>query len=315
MRIVFAGSTFQAAECLEEIARKQEVTLVLTRPDAPRGRGLKESPNPVKEKAEELGIEVFDGEPSDSALAEKIREKKIRCGAVVAYGRLIPPPLLSLLEKGWYNLHFSLLPYFRGSNPVAACVLNRYAHCGVTVFKLTEGLDDGPWLIKIPYLPSSALTTGELTQDLTEIGKKALTDALKAVEKGKEKLTAQEKEPDLKYAGKIDKPSARINFSRPREEIFYKVLACNPNPMAWTEARAGGKTTYVKLNRLNMIDFSSPLNPGSLVCCQKKAFVCAANGWLELAQITPAGKKKMSGDTWLRGIRGEAKFLQPPPSK
>lgn len=309
MRTVFAGSTCQAAECLEEICRQQEVLLVLTRPDAFRGRGRKESANPVKEKAKELGIEVFDGKPSDSAFFKKIKESEIECGAVVAYGRLLPPLILSLPEKGWYNLHFSLLPYFRGANPVAACVLDHYSHCGITVFKLAEGLDNGPWLKKVPYFPSSPLTTGELTLKLTKIGKKALVEALKEVEEGKEKLSPQEEMPDLRYAGKIDKLSARIDFSRPREEIFYKVLACNPNPMAWSEAKVGEKTTYIKFDRLNMTSFQSSGKSGSVICRQNKAFVRCKDGWLELAQITPASKKKMSGDTWLRGIRGEARFF------
>ena len=309
MRTIFAGSTLQAAECLEELAKKQEVCLVLTRPDAPRGRGRKEAANPVKEKAEKLGIEVFDGKPSDPLFAEKLKEKKVECGAVVAYGRLISSSLLSLLGKGWYNLHFSLLPYFRGSNPVAACVLDHYAHCGVTVFKLTEGLDEGPWLLKVPYVPSFPLTTGELTEQLTVIGKSALVKALGEVEEGKEELKAQEKEPGLKYAGKIDKSSARIDFSLPKEKIFYKVLACNPNPMAWAEAKAGEKTTYVKFNRLGP-GCDLPLQePGSVSCFKGKAFVCCGDGWLELTEITPASKKKMSGETWLRGIRGEAKFF------
>ena len=138
MRTVFAGSTLQAAECLKELIATQDVRLVLTRPDARRGRGRKESANPVRQAAKELEIECFDANPSDPAFAEKLKEKEVECGAVVAYGRLISPRLLSLLPKGWYNLHFSLLPYFRGANPVAACVLEKYAHCGVTVFKLTE---------------------------------------------------------------------------------------------------------------------------------------------------------------------------------
>ena len=309
MRTVFAGSTLHAAECLEEIAKEQDVCLVLTRPDAPRGRGRKQAPNPVKEKAKELGIEVFDSKPSDPAFSEKLKEKKAECGAVVAYGRLISPALLSLLDKGWYNLHFSLLPYFRGSNPVAACILDRYAHCGVTVFKLTKGLDEGPWLLKVPYFPPSPLTCGELTKELTEIGKKALATALKEVEEGKEQLRAQEDEPDLRYAGKIDKPTARIDFSLPREEVFYKVLACNPNPMAWDEAEIGEKTAYVKFDRLAMGPALPPSQPGSIACFNGKAFVCCKDGWLELSEITPASKKKMSGETWLRGIRGEVKFL------
>lgn len=309
MRIVFAGSTFQAAECLEEVARKQEVRLVLTRPDARRGRGRKESPNPVKEKAAKLGIEVFDGGPSDPEFIEKLKREEVECGAVVAYGRLLSPKVLALLGKGWYNLHFSLLPYFRGSNPVAACVLNHYAHCGVTVFKLTEGLDEGPWVLKVPYSPSFPLTAGELTDKLAEIGKGALATALGEVETGKARLTPQEEEPGLKYAGKIDKDSARIDFSNPKEEVFYKVLACNPNPMAWARAETGETSTYVKFERLEMCGFAPSAEPGSVTCVQGKALVRCLDGWLELTQITPASKRKMSGETWLRGVRGEVRFL------
>ncbi|MBR6439709.1 MAG: hypothetical protein IKS61_00065 [Aeriscardovia sp.] len=314
MRTVFAGSTPQAAECLEELSKTQQVRLVLTRPDARKGRGRKEEPNPVKEEAERLEIECFDGRPSDPAFARKLEEEGVECGAVVAYGRLIPPGLLSLLPKGWYNLHFSLLPYFRGANPVAACVLNRYAHCGVTVFKLTEGLDEGPWVLEEPYLPSSFPTAGELMEDLARIGKKALARALEEVGAGAAKLCPQQEAEGLVYAGKIGKDEARIDFSLGREEVFYRVLAFNPNPMAWAEAEAGGRKTYVKLNRLGLLAPDLPPAPaGSVTSFSKKAFVRCSDGWLELKEITPASKKKMSGETWLRGIRGGAEFLRPLP--
>ena len=314
MRTVFAGSTLQAAECLKELIATQDVRLVLTRPDARRGRGRKESANPVRQAAKELEIECFDSNPSDPAFAEKLKEKEVECGAVVAYGRLISPRLLSLLPKGWYNLHFSLLPYFRGANPVAACVLEKYAHCGVTVFKLTEGLDEGPWVLKEPYFPPSPLTAGELTGELAKIGKKALAKALLKVESGEAVLTAQQDLPGLKYAGKIGKQEARINFSGEREDLFYRVLAFNPNPMAWAEAEAGGQRTYVKLNRLGL---SCPDLPraaaGKIASFAGRAFVSCADGWLELLEITPESKKKMSGQMWLRGIRGGAEFLRPLP--
>ena len=299
---------------MEELCRTQQVRLVLTRPDARRGRGRKEAPNPVKEAALRLGIECFDCKPSDPAFEAKIKEEGVECGAVVAYGRLISPRLLSLLSKGWYNLHFSLLPYFRGSNPVAACVLDRYAHCGVTVFRLTEGLDEGPWIARAPYRPASPLTAGELTEDLAKIGKKALCEALKEVESGTAFPKAQESAAGLAYAGKISKEEARIDFSLGREEIFYRVLAFNPNPMAWAEAKVGEERIYVKLNRLGLNAPELPSAPeGSVLSSSGKAFVRCADGWLELSEITPASKKKMSGQVWLRGIRVGAEFLRPLP--
>jgi methionyl-tRNA formyltransferase len=306
MRIAFAGTPAVAAKVLEGLANSQhEIVLVLSRPDSPKGRGKQLHQSEVKSLAESLNIPVLT--PStlkDPKLYEELKKFSVDVCIVVAYGVLIPSDLLRVFKHGWLNLHYSLLPRWRGAAPVQRSILAGDDETGVTIFRIEEGLDTGP-ILRSASLKISATDNSEtLINQLNEIGLKEIKSLLDSLEiepsAGLEQL-----EVGVTHAAKITQDEARINWSESATEIDRRIRAMFPNPKAWTEIEG----MRIKISSCKLAD--THLNsPGSIYIIDQKVVVATGKGSIELHDVQPAGKPLMKAADWLRGLRltSETKF-------
>jgi len=305
MRLVFAGTPLVAANTLARLLADDghEVVAVITRPDAPQGRSSRPVPSPVAQLADEHGIEVLrPARASDPALAARLAEIDPDCCPVVAYGGLIPRSLLDLPRHGWVNVHFSLLPRWRGAAPVQHAILAGDEVTGVTVFELVEALDAGPVLASAPYELGASETAGEALEALEALGAEELVRTLDGLAAGS--VTAVPQPVDgVTLAPKLTVQGARIDWSRPAVEICRQVRANNPSPVAWTEL--DGERFRV----LHAVPAEGEnLAPAELRAGKRSVLVGTGTGPLELLQVQPAGKRPTAAADWGRGLRGERSF-------
>ncbi|MCI1978854.1 MAG: methionyl-tRNA formyltransferase [Bifidobacteriaceae bacterium] len=240
MRILFAGTPQVAVPSLEAVAEHFDVVAALTRPDAVRGRGRKTEPSPVKVAAQRLGIPVLEMSPKDPTFLEKVAELGVEAAAVVAYGRILTQKVLDAVPMGWYNLHFSELPAWRGAAPVQRAIWNGDDTTGLTVFKITAGMDSGPIVLQRRVPIEGRPTSGELLESLAHEGPELLVKALEKVGAGTAQFRPQPDfaDADHAYAKKITPLDARADFSLPAEILDRRIRACNPDPGAWCEVHA-----------------------------------------------------------------------------
>ena len=303
MKIVFAGSPQFAADALVEIANHHDVAMVLTMPDSPVGRKRVLTPTPVATAANELGLEVRKLRGFSHELIEELAQSDVEAGVVIAFGVLVPQKALQLFS--WINLHYSLLPMWRGASPLQQSILHGTGQ-GFTIFELDEGMDTGPVLSskELSYPPDK--TSGELLPYVTELG----TQALLKVLDGDLSRAVQVGEPTL--APKLKRTDARVRFQESADQIHRKVMAFNPEPMAWCEL--GDEPLRILRSRsLGATDWNglggSDLLPGQLEVCQGRVLVgCGAGTRLELLQVQPAGKKPMGALDWYRGQSPEVRL-------
>ncbi|HSK33247.1 MAG TPA: methionyl-tRNA formyltransferase [Propionicimonas sp.] len=305
MRLVFAGTPLVAANTLARLLADDghEVVAVLTRPDAPQGRSSRPVPSPVAQLAAEHGIEVLrPARASDPDLATRLAELDPDCCPVVAYGGLIPRSLLDLPRHGWVNVHFSLLPRWRGAAPVQHAILAGDEVTGVTVFELVEALDAGPVLASAEYALGASATSGEALEALEALGAEELVRTLDALAAG---TVAAVPQPDdgVTLAPKLTVQEARIDWTRPAEEISRQVRANNPSPVAWTEL--DGERFRVLLA---MPAEGDDLAPAEVRAGKRSVLVGTGSGPLELLQVQPAGKRPTAAADWGRGLRGDRRF-------
>ena len=299
MRIVFAGTPQVALPSLEALlASDHEVVAVLTRPDAPSGRGKRLTPSPVAERAAELGIETLKpAKPREPEFLARLAEIAPDCCPVVAYGALLPQNLLDLVPHGFVNLHFSLLPAWRGAAPVQHAVLAGDAVTGATTFRIVAALDAGPTFATLtePIGPSD--TSGDLLRRLSVSGAQLLVSTLDGIADGS--LTAQEQPSEgVTLAPKITVEDARIDWGRPAAEIDRVIRGCAPSPGAWTTFRGD----RFKINSANPVP-DQPGAPGELAVTKRSVTVAAGNGTgVELGQVQAQGKKTMLAADWARGV-------------
>jgi len=306
MRLVFAGTPPVAADTLAHLLadRGHEVVAVLTRPDAPQGRSSRRVPSPVAQLAAEHGIEVLrPARASDPALASRLAELEPDCCPVVAYGGLIPRPLLDLPRHGWVNVHFSLLPRWRGAAPVQHAILAGDEVTGVTVFELVEALDAGPVLASASYPLHPAETSGDALGALQQLGAEELVRTLDRLAAGTVAAVPQP-EDGATLAPKLTVPGARIDWNRPAVEISRQVRANNPSPVAWTEL--DGERFRVLLA---VPAEGEALPPGQLSAGKRSVVVGTGSGPLELLVVQPAGRRPTTAADWGRGLRGERRFI------
>ncbi len=305
MRLVFAGTPQVAADTLTHLldCGRHEVVAVLTRPDAPKGRSSRLQPSPVAELARERGIEVLRPTGArDPELAARLAELAPECCPVVAYGGLVPRTLLDLPVHGWVNVHFSLLPRWRGAAPVQHAILAGDEVTGVTVFELVEALDAGPVLASADYRLGAEETAGEALVALQRLGADLLVETLDALSSGTAVATPQP-EAGVTLAPKLTVPGARIDWSRPAVEIARQVRGNNPSPVAWTEL--DGERLRV------LVAAPAPeagLEPGELRPGKREVLVGTGAGSLELRSVQPAGKRALPAADWGRGLRGPGRF-------
>jgi len=302
MRVVFAGTPEVAVPALEAIAAsRHELVGVITRPDAPSGRGRKLTPSPVAQVAERLGVPVLKPEhPRDPGFQEELRALAPDCCPVVAYGALLPQSALDIPEHGWINLHFSVLPAWRGAAPVQRSIWAGDEVTGATTFRIVKELDAGPTFGLMTQLVRPDDTAGSMLEKLAEGGAGLLVQTLDGIEDGS--LEAREQPEDgLSYAPKIEVEDARIDWSHPAVAIDRQVRACTPFPGAWT-TYAGER---MKIEPLTIDPDGPALAPGELAVSKNAVHVGTATQPVRLGVVKAFGKKAMSAADWARGSHPE----------
>ncbi len=297
MRIVFAGTPQVALPSLDALqASRHEVVAVCTRPDAPSGRGKRLTPSPVAERAAALGLETLKpARPRDEEFIARLTELAPDCCPVVAYGALLPQRVLDIPPQGWVNLHFSLLPAWRGAAPVQRAILAGDQITGATTFRIVLDLDAGPIFASVtePIRPTD--TAGDLLGRLAVRGAELLVRTLDGIEDGTLTATPQPDGP-VGYAAKIGVEDARIDWTAPADAVDRLIRACAPVPGAWTTFR--GERFKINSARLT----ADQLPPGELAVTKSSVRVGTATRALELGQVQPPGKKPMAAADWARGV-------------
>lgn len=301
MRLVFAGTPEVALPALDALiaSEKHEVVAVVTRPDAPAGRGRRLVASPVAERAEEAGIEVLKpGKPREPEFLARLAEIAPDCCPVVAYGALLPKSALEIPAHGWVNLHFSLLPAWRGAAPVQHAVLAGDEMTGASTFQIEEGLDSGPVFGVVTEEVRATDTSGDLLTRLAFAGAGLLEATMDGIENGTLNPVPQPAE-GISLAPKITVEDAEIDWTAPALRVDRLVRACTPAPGAWTTFRG----ERLKVVSARPVADRTDLAPGALAATKKAVYVGTGNHAVELTWVRPQGKKPMLAADWARGVR------------
>lgn len=302
MRIVFAGTPEVAVPALDALlGSEHEVVAVVTRPDAPSGRGRKLTPSPVALRAAEAGIETLKPERvKDPEFLDRLRALAPDCCPVVAYGALVPPVALEIPPRGWVNLHFSLLPAWRGAAPVQHSVLAGDEVTGASTFLLEQGLDTGPVFGVLTETVRATDTSGDLLGRLAVAGAGLLVATLDAIADGSARPEPQPAD-GVSLAPKLSVDDAQVRWDQPAFAIDRRVRACTPAPGAWTTFRGD----RVRLGPVRPQPDAPALPPGEVQVDKAGARVGTSTCPVLLGEVRPAGKKAMAAADWLRGVRPE----------
>src|SRR4051794_11172368 len=300
MRLVFAGTPAVALPGLEAIAASShELLAVVTRPDAPAGRGRRLVRSPAGAWADEHGVEVLTPQrPREPEFLDRLRSLAPDCVPVVAYGALVPPPALEIPKHGWINLHFSLLPAWRGAAPVQHAVLHGDEVTGASVFELEAGLDTGPVYGTLTEDIRPTDTAGDLLKRLAPAGAGLLVAVLDAIEDGTARAHPQPAD-GVTLAPKITVDDARVRWSDPAFAVDRRIRACTPAPGAWTTFR----DERVKLGPVHAVANAAALKPGELRVERTQVLAGTATTPVILGEVRAAGKKAMAATDWARGLR------------
>ncbi|MBE1535223.1 methionyl-tRNA formyltransferase [Actinomadura algeriensis] len=299
MRLVFAGTPDTALPSLDALlASDHEVAAVVTRPDGRAGRGRRVAASPVAERAAAAGIEVLKpAKARDPEFLDRLREIAPDCCPVVAYGALLPPAALGIPRHGWVNLHFSLLPAWRGAAPVQRAILHGDDVTGAATFEIEEGLDTGPvyGVLTEPIRPDD--TSGDLLGRLADAGAGLLLDTMNGIEAGVLEARPQPAE-GVSHAAKLTPEDARVDWTAPARHVDRLVRACTPAPGPWTEFR----DARLKLGPVRPAPpDAAPLPPGRLRAGKKEVLVGTATHPVVLGDVQPPGKRPMRAADWARG--------------
>ncbi|PKW28358.1 methionyl-tRNA formyltransferase [Phycicoccus duodecadis] len=304
MRLVLAGTPDTAVPSLRALlASRHEVVAVVTRPDARAGRGRSLVASPVKQVALEHGLEVLTPDrPRDPEFLDRLRAIAPDCCPVVAYGALLPRVALDVPVHGWVNLHFSLLPAWRGAAPVQRALMAGDELTGASTFVIEEGLDTGPVLGAVTETVRPDDTAGTLLARLADTGAGLLVATMDGLEEGS--LVAVPQPADgVSHAPKLTTEEAAVRWALPAHVVDRQVRGCTPNPGAWSTFRG---------ERLGIGPFASvtappddgpALAPGAVRATKRAVLVGTASGPVVLGEVRPAGKKGMAAADWARGVR------------
>jgi methionyl-tRNA formyltransferase len=295
MRIVFAGTPEFARHALSALALAgHAISLVLTQPDRPAGRGMKLTPSPVKLEAEALGIPVYQPERlRDPATHGPIREARPEVMVVAAYGLILPQAVLDIPRFGCLNIHASLLPRWRGAAPIQRAIEAGDERTGISIMQMEAGLDTGPVLLTSPIPIAATDTAGSLHDLLAQAGAQAIIEALDRL--GILTPLPQRAE-GVTYAAKVNKEDAQLDWSRPAEVLARKVRAFNPAPGAWTVLNGEALKIWKADSIAGMGEAGTVLEakPEGLV-------VACGNGTLQITELQKAGGRRMSAAAFLAG--------------
>jgi methionyl-tRNA formyltransferase len=300
MRLVFAGTPEVALPTLDAIAASgHDLVAVLTRPDAASGRGRRLHRSPVGRWADERGIDVLTPQrPREPEFQDRLRAIAPDCVPVVAYGALVPPAALAIPRLGWINLHFSLLPAWRGAAPVQHAVLHGDEITGACVFRLEEGLDTGPVYGSLTEEIRPTDTAGDLLERLAVSGAKLMVEVLDGLADGRAVAVPQAVD-GVSMAPKLTVEDARVRWAEPAFAVDRRVRACTPAPGAWTTLRG----ERVKLGPVRAVRTGAAPPPGEIRVERDTVLVGTATTPVTLGEVRPAGKKAMPAAAWLRGLR------------
>jgi len=302
MRIVFAGTPAVTLPSLEAIAAsRHELIAVVTRPDAPAGRGRQLLRSPAGAWADERGLEVLTPQrPREPEFQERLRALAPDVVPVVAYGALVPPAALEIPKHGWVNLHFSLLPAWRGAAPVQHAVLHGDEVTGASVFELEAGMDTGPVYGTLTEDIRPTDTSGDLLERLATEGAGLLVAVLDAIEDGTARAHPQPAD-GISLAPKLTVEDARVRWGDPAFAVDRRIRACTPAPGAWTTLRGD----RLKLGPVRPVANAAGLKPGELHVERTQVLAGTATTPVILGEVRAAGKKPMSASDWARGLRIE----------
>ncbi|MFD9287931.1 methionyl-tRNA formyltransferase [Streptomyces sp. NPDC060030] len=301
MKLVFAGTPEVAVPALDALiaSGRHEVAAVVTRPDAPAGRGRRLVASPVAERAEEAGIEVLKpAKPRDEEFLARLREIAPDCCPVVAYGALLPKVALDVPARGWVNLHFSLLPAWRGAAPVQHSVMAGDEVTGASTFLIEEGLDSGPVYGVLTEEVRPTDTSGDLLTRLAFAGAGLLAATMDGIEDGTLHAVPQPAE-GVTLAPKITVEDAQVRWGAPALRVDRVVRGCTPAPGAWTLFRG----ERLKLVQAAPVLDRTDLAPGELSAGKNNVYVGTGSHAVELLWVQPQGKKPMRAADWARGVR------------
>jgi methionyl-tRNA formyltransferase len=316
VRLVFAGTPQTAVPSLEALLKsRHEVAAVITRPDAPAGRGRRVEPSPVGQRAAEVGLEVLKPPaPRDPDFLARLRALAPDCCPVTAYGALIPQTALDIPRHGWVNLHFSLLPAWRGAAPVPHAILHGDDITGATTFRLVAELDAGPVYGVVTEPIGERDTAGDLLARLAESGADLLVATLDGIESGQLQPRPQLAE-GVSYAPKMTPDDARVRWNVPAHVVNRQIRACTPAPGAWTllgqtrlklwPVRAAEPAPAPQAARQPVPGPHVPqsLGPGELRATRAGVFAGTATRPVQLGDVQPPGKRRMAAAEWARGLR------------
>jgi methionyl-tRNA formyltransferase len=300
MRVVFAGTPEPALPALDAIvASSHDLVGVVTRPDAPSGRGRKLDASPVARRAHELGIPVLSpGHPREPAFQAELAALAPDCCPVVAYGAMLPSSALAIPPHGWVNLHFSLLPAWRGAAPVQHAVRAGDAVTGATTFRIVPALDAGPVFGVMTETIRPDDTAGTLLARLAEGGARLLVSTLDGIADGSLQPREQPIE-GVSLAPKVTVDDARVSWQAPAAAVDRGVRSCTPSPGAWTSYQG----ERLKLGPLQVAADHEPLPPGGLEVTKRAVYVGTGTDPVLLGQVQPVGKQPMPAADWARGVR------------
>ncbi|NMW44646.1 methionyl-tRNA formyltransferase [Mobiluncus curtisii] len=311
MRIVFAGSPPVALPVLEYLEQSaHDLVAVLSRPDAPSGRGRKMAPSAVSSYATQHDLMLYQPKTlkNNAEAATFLRDLQPDLGIVVAYGAILPADILEIPQFGWINIHFSLLPRWRGAAPVQRALQAGDTETGVTVFQLEPALDTGPIYATCSYTVPEQATAGDVLQELAELSVKPLEQALSMIARG----VAPEPQSDIgiTYASPLQPAEGEIDWSAADDTIACQIKGFTPSPGAWTMWQGSRmKLGVLEVNPPVTMPIPS-LEPGQIFTTRHEVWVGTGSAPVCLGAVAPAGKKPMPADAWARGAHLEsgAKF-------
>jgi len=301
MRLLFAGTPAVALPSLDALlASRHEVVAVLTRPDARAGRGRTLTPSPVKQRALEAGIEVLTPTTlRDPELQERLAALAPDAAPVVAYGNLVPPEVLDLPRHGWVNLHFSVLPAWRGAAPVQHAIIAGDEVTGASTFRIEAGLDTGPVYGTLTETIRPTDTAGDLLARLADAGSGLLVRTLDALEEGI--LTPVPQPGDgISVAPRLSTEDAQVRWRHPAMAVDRRIRGCTPAPGAWTTLPDGSR---LGLGPVRLAAEVTGLAPGAVHVGRGEVLVGTGTHAVRLGEVRPAGKKAMAAADWARGAR------------
>ncbi|MBH0099079.1 methionyl-tRNA formyltransferase [Salinibacterium sp. NSLL150] len=304
MRLLFAGSPEVAVPSLDALLNSEhEVAGVLTRTDSPQGRRRVMTSTPVAARAEEAGISVIRANRLDAAAASAITDLTVDLGVIVAYGGLVPASVLTIPRLGWINLHFSLLPQWRGAAPVQRAIMAGDTVSGAAVFQLVEQLDAGDVFATMTEPIGAQQTAGSLLQQLSFSGAELLSRVVDSIGAGT--ATAVPQTGDVTLAPKLSLEDGRIDWTESAQTVHNRIRGVTPEP---------GASTTIDGARLKVLEAAiardvPTLAPGHFDFVGKKVLVGTATEPLELLRVHPEGRKAMDAAAWWRGLNSESEVV------